>query len=78
MSQEDVEDGATGVGEGSMGRAGCAERRSETGERGWRRVCRSSIGRFSPRSAVSPVRQQQLSRTHRRLHPPLERADGLG
>lgn len=55
-------------------------RRERKGERGgaeWRRVCRSSIGRFSPRSAVSPV-HQQLTRAHRRLRPPLERADGLG
>lgn len=56
---EDIEDGTTG-----LGRFDGKSRlwRDEAGERGWQRVCRSSIGSFSPQSAVSPV-HQQLSRS---------------
>lgn len=50
--------------------------RKEGSERGWQRVCRSSIGRFSPRSSIHPhSRQRARLRLHQRLHPPL---DGLG
>lgn len=52
--------------------------RDEAGERGWQRVCRSSIGRFSPRSAVSPFTSSSRAHHHLHLHPPLKRADGLG
>lgn len=60
---EDMEDGTTG-----WGRFDGKSRlwRDEAGERGWRRVCRSSIGRFSPRS---PFTSSSRALTTTSSHP---------
>lgn len=64
-----------GVGEGSMGRAGCGEMRQE---KGGGSVFADPLSGASAPDPPFPRSPAALARSPPPRHPPLKRADGLG